>query len=60
MATPEADQASALFGNFAIGPIGYVGVALIIFVVAGLTAATSHITVIAFLSDIDKRQPDGG
>ena len=27
IATPEADQASALFGSFAIGLTGYVGVA---------------------------------
>ena len=34
--------------------------ALIVLVIGALTAATSHITVVAFLSDIDKRQPDGG
>ena len=35
MATPEADQATALFGNFAIGVVGYAGVALIVFIIAG-------------------------
>lgn len=59
IATPEADQATALFGNFAIGPLGYVGVAIIIIVVAFLTAATSHVTVISHLSDLDARNPDG-
>ena len=60
MATPEADQATALFGNFAIGVLGYAGVALVVFLIAGLTAATSHLTVVSFLSEIDQRQPDGG
>ena len=52
-ATPEADQASALFGNFVIGVAGYVGVALVVLVIAALTAATSHITVVSYLNDID-------
>jgi cell division transport system permease protein len=58
LATPQADQASALFGNFAIGPAGYAGVVLIVLAVAGLTAATTHVTVITFLKDLDVRQPD--
>lgn len=60
VATPQGDQAAALFGNFAIGAAGYAGVGLIVLVVAALTAATSHLTVVAYLSDIDVRQPDGG
>src|SRR5690606_21336082 len=39
LATPEADQATALFGNFAIGLSGYAGVALIVLLVGVLTAA---------------------
>lgn len=58
MATPEADQASALFGNFAIGLAGYGGCGLIVAAVAALTAITSHMTVVAYLADIDMRQPD--
>lgn len=58
LATPQADQASALFGNFAIGAAGYAGVALIVIAVAALTAVTTHVTVIAFLKDLDVRQPD--
>ena len=58
LATPEADQATALFGNFAIGASGYAGVALIVVVVGVLTAATSHFTVVTYLSDIDIRNPD--
>jgi cell division transport system permease protein len=60
MATPQADQATALFGNFAIGSAGYLGVVLMVLVIGGLTAATSHATVVAYLSDIDVRQPDAG
>jgi cell division transport system permease protein len=60
LATPEADQATALFGNFAIGASGYGGVALIVVVIGALTAATSHFTVVTYLNDIDIRQPDGG
>jgi cell division transport system permease protein len=60
LATPEADQATALFGNFAIGSAGYAGVALIVFLIAGLTAATSHMTVVSYLSDINVRSTDGG
>lgn len=55
LATPEADQAAALFGNFAIGATGYTGVALVVFAIAVLTAATSHFTVVAYLSDLDSR-----
>ena len=58
MATPQADQATALFGNFAIGSAGYLGVVLMVLVIGALTAATSHATVVAYLSDIDVRQPD--
>lgn len=53
MGTPEGDQATALFGNFAIGSTGYAGVALIAGLIAILAAATSHITVIAYLRRIE-------
>ena len=43
----------ALFGNFAIGASGYAGVALIVLVIGVLTAATSHVTVVAYLTDIE-------
>jgi cell division transport system permease protein len=59
LATPEADQAAALFGTFAIGASGYLGVFLVVFLVAGLTAATSHFTVVTYLGDLDSRQSDG-
>jgi cell division transport system permease protein len=60
MATPQADQATALFGNFGIGILGYAGVVLVVLVIGGLTAATSHFTVVTYLNDIDFRQPDEG
>ena len=56
MATPQADQATALFGNFAIGATGYVGVAMVVLLVGALTAITSHLTVVSFLGDMDARQ----
>ncbi len=59
LATPQADQAAALFGNFSIGMLGYAGVALIVLVIGALTAATSHVTVISHLNDLEFRQPDG-
>ena len=58
MATPEADQATALFGNFVIGTTGYVGVLFIMALVAGLTAATTHFTVVARLNGIDIGRTD--
>jgi len=58
MATPEADQATALFGNFAIGAAGYLGVFVIVLAVGALTAVTSHVTVVSFLGDLDARQHD--
>lgn len=58
MATPQGDQAAALFGNFAIGSAGYLGVVLLVVIIGALTAATSHATVIAYLNDIDDRQGD--
>lgn len=60
MATPQADQATALFGHFAIGWAGYLGVVLMVLVIGALTAATSHATVVAFLSDIDASQTENG
>src|SRR5690606_27157984 len=59
MATPQADQATALFGNFAIGASGYAGVVLIVLVVGVLTAATSHLTVVSYLGDIDATRREG-
>lgn len=59
LATPEADQATALFGNFAIGANGYLGVAVIVAVIGALTAATSHFTVVTYLGEIDTPNTEG-
>jgi cell division transport system permease protein len=53
MATPEGDQVSALFGQFAVGPLGYISAIGIAVVIALLTAITSRLTVHRFLADMD-------
>ncbi|MDR6631275.1 cell division transport system permease protein [Phyllobacterium sp. 1468] len=58
LATPEADQATALFGNFSIGSGGYTGVILIILAVSILTMITTRMTVIAHLRRVDGRSGD--
>lgn len=58
LATPEADQATALFGNFAIGATGYAGVFVVMVIVAGLTALTTHMTVVARLNSIEIGRTD--
>ena len=59
LATPQADQAAALFGTFSIGLAGYAGVALVVMLIGALTAITSHLTVMSFLGDVDARRRDG-
>ncbi|WP_416186646.1 cell division protein FtsX [Fulvimarina sp. 2208YS6-2-32] len=56
-ARPEADQISALFGSFAIGWTGYLGVALLIAFVGLVTGLTSRFTVLKQLSLIDMLSP---
>jgi cell division transport system permease protein len=53
MATPETDQVSALFGRFAVGPIGYLGAVGIAFLIAVMTAITSRLTVYRYLADAE-------
>ena len=53
LAAPEADQVSALFGRFAVGPVGYFGALGIAFLIAVMTAVTSRITVYRYLADTD-------
>ncbi len=52
-ATPEGDQAAAMFGNFAIGINGYIGSAIIIILVSVLTMLTSRIIVIRQLATMN-------
>ncbi|MEJ0013960.1 MAG: ABC transporter permease [Bauldia sp.] len=49
----DTDQVSALFGHFAVGPIGYFGALGIAFLVAVMTALTSRLTVYQHLADGD-------
>lgn len=49
----EADQVSALFGRFAVGPVGYFGALGIAFVIALMTAVTSRLTVYRYLADTE-------
>ncbi|GAB4350610.1 MAG: ABC transporter permease [Oricola sp.] len=58
--TPEGEQASAFFGDFAIGAGAYAGVVAVIALVGVLTALTTRITVLASLRDIDERRADPG
>lgn len=51
LATPEGDQVSALFGQFAIGPAGYLGALGIAILIAVMTAVTSRITVYRAIAD---------
>ncbi len=48
-----SEEISALFGHFAVGPIGYFGALGIAFLIAVLTALTSRITVYRHLADAD-------
>jgi cell division transport system permease protein len=53
LATPEGNQANALFGTFSIGKDGYLGVIAIIALVALITAETTRLTVIGYLHRMD-------
>jgi len=58
LATPESDQATALFGGFAMGAAGYIGVLAIVVIVAVLTALTTRITVLRTILEIDTIRSD--
>ncbi|MEX0853966.1 MAG: ABC transporter permease [Bauldia sp.] len=53
IAGSEGEQVSALFGHFAVGPIGYFGALGIAFLIAVMTALTSRLTVYRYLADED-------
>lgn len=53
MATPEGDQAAAMFGSFAMGRDGYIGAGVIIILVSVLTMLTSRLTVVRQLATMD-------
>ena len=58
LATPEADQATALFGTFSIGWIGYLGIFATMFLIALLTTVTARITVMRTIYEIDSIRSD--
>lgn len=53
LATPGADQSTALFGTISIGWGAYFGILLTIVAIAGLTALTTRLTVIRTIREID-------
>ncbi len=58
IATPESDQATALFGAFSMGAGGYIGALAIVVITAVLTALTTRITVIRTIMEIDLIRSD--
>ncbi len=58
LATPQSDQASALFGTFSVGVEGYLGIFATMMVIALLTTITARLTVIRTIDDIDRVRSD--
>ncbi|MCJ8240057.1 cell division protein FtsX [Peteryoungia algae] len=58
LATPESDQATALFGTFTIGWGGYVGIFATMVVIALLTTITARLTVMRTIYEIDLIRSD--
>jgi cell division transport system permease protein len=57
-ATPESDQATALFGAFSPGVIGYVGIFATMILIALLTTLTARLTVMKTIDEIDLVRSD--
>lgn len=60
VATPGSDQTSALFGHFALGFWGYLGILVIVGIVGGMTALTTRFTVIRTIHEIDAERAAAG
>lgn len=58
LATPQSDQATALFGTFTIGWSGYLGIAATILLIAVLTTLTARFTVMRTIYEIDQIRSD--
>jgi len=58
LATPESDQASALFGTFSVGLTGYLGIFATMIVIALLTTLTARLTVMKTIDEIDLIRSD--
>ncbi|MET3587094.1 cell division transport system permease protein [Pseudorhizobium tarimense] len=59
-ATPESDQATALFGTFSLGLAGYLGIFATMIVIALLTTLTARFTVMRNIDEIDLIRSDPG
>jgi cell division transport system permease protein len=60
IATPESDQAAALFGSFTVDWTGYIGIFLTMMVIAALTTLTARFTVMRTIDEIDHIRSDPG
>ncbi|MCF3641013.1 ABC transporter permease [Rhizobium sp. TRM95111] len=58
LATPQSDQATALFGTFSMGFTGYLGIAATMVVIATLTTLTARFTVMRTIYEIDQIRSD--
>jgi cell division transport system permease protein len=58
IATPETDQATALFGTFSVGALGYLGIFATMIVIALLTTLTARLTVMRTIYEIDTLRSD--
>ncbi len=57
-ATPQTDQATALFGTFTINFMGYLGILATMIVIALLTTLTARFTVMRTIDEIDLIRSD--
>lgn len=60
LATPESDQASALFGTFTIDWTGYLGIFATMIIIALLCTLTVRFTVMRTIDEIDHVRSDPG
>ncbi|MBO6554005.1 MAG: ABC transporter permease [Roseitalea sp.] len=58
LTSAENEQLSAFFGDFSMGAIAYVGVALVVVLVGALTMVTTRVTVLRVLYEIDEKRAD--
>ncbi|MEZ2222904.1 cell division protein FtsX [Rhizobium sp. RCC_161_2] len=60
IATPQTDQATALFGTFSVGTLGYLGILATMIIIALLTTVTARFTVMRTIYEIDLVRSDPG
>ncbi|AYG67563.1 MULTISPECIES: ABC transporter permease [unclassified Rhizobium] len=60
IATPQTDQATALFGTFSVGALGYIGILATMIIIALLTTLTARFTVMRTIYEIDLIRSDPG